>query len=194
MPSAKNTPEDFNPVYSPEDDDTNSVVSECSESTTTTFDDPTRKRERRHLYYSSNFMGCAIRNALTGTAQPEKVGTKQSLRYFRVTDSSGTCNSSGQRQRRDEELNREPNHLYYNGPQEALAHGWIISPEIADTWHTQHALLFPNGTLDEGVYAKRFPGLERVPGRGRLADYGHISYHERNCRTRLGLEECTCDC
>ena len=195
MPSTKNTPEDFNPAFSPEDDDNVSVMSDYSSTTDTTFADPNHeKKNRRQLYYSSNLMGSNIRNAVTGAPCPEKVGTKESLRYFRIIDSSGTCNSAGERQRRNEELNRDPNHLYYDGTLEARAHGWEVSAEIADAWRTRHTLLFPNGKLDEGIYATLFPTPERVPGLGRLWGDGHTPPHEKACRIRRGWEECTCDC
>ena len=189
MPSTKNTPEDFNPDYIHDtfDDDT-SVTSDYSSTTDTTVADLSHQRRKgRQLYYTSNIMGGNIRNAITGAPYPEKVGTKESLRYFRITDSSGTCNSAGERLRRNEETNREPNHLYYNGPNEAISHGWDVSAESIEAWRHKQISLFPDGRLNERVYAQMFPTPDHTPGLGPMVSHKHTKYPAKTCRSRLGF-------
>lgn len=78
-------------------------------------------------YYPSNAADTRIVNAITGEKYPCKVGSKDSLRLFRVTDSSGTHDSNGYRishRMRDSDsyVGKGANTLYYSSPQEYVQH------------------------------------------------------------------------
>lgn len=53
-------------------------------------------RKRMKQYYPSNFNGLNINNAETGEIYYDLVGSKNEKKFFRVIDSTGTTNGSGQ--------------------------------------------------------------------------------------------------
>lgn len=70
------------------------AMNEDNLSDTDTVDRLFKKRSKQ--YYSSNINGIHINNAETGEIYCDLVGSKNEKKYFRVIDSTGTTNSSGQ--------------------------------------------------------------------------------------------------
>ena len=75
--------------------------------------------------FPSNVMGQRIVNAVTGKKYDFCVGSKESLSLFKVIDTSGTYDKSGKKRRSsdvDKIVHSDPNHFYFDGPQEYAQH------------------------------------------------------------------------
>ena len=111
----------------------------------------------KRMYYPSNKKGEIIVNAVTGEPYQWRNGTVDSLRLFCVTDSTGKCDQYGFYDRRGdhrETFNKEPNTLYYDGPNEYMEHRKIkLDPELVSEWNNTRTLLFNNdGDLNMEVF------------------------------------------
>jgi len=98
------------------------------------------------MYYPSNATGSIIVNAITGKPYPWRSGTIDSLRLFRVVDSSGRCNNQGFYDRHGNNhktFNKEPNILYYDGPNEYMMQRKTrVDPMLVSEWNTTRGELF----------------------------------------------------
>ena len=94
-------------------------------------------------YYPSNVLENSIVNAASGVSYPFQVGSLESLKLFHVVDATGTVNSMGIK----EGYNCEPNHLYYDSPQQYMRHrggrNGVSSKDILN-WERKVSQLFPN--------------------------------------------------
>ena len=103
----------------------------------------------KRMYYPSNKKGGGIVNAITGQPYQWKSGTIDTLRLFRVVDSSGKCDKNGFYDRRGnhrETFNKEPNILYYDGPSEYMNHRKTrVDPGLVSAWNETRGQLFTNG-------------------------------------------------
>ena len=118
-----------------------------------------QSKSLKRVYYPSNKLGCRVVNAVTGDTYPWKSGTIDSLRLFRVVDSTGKCDNQGYYDRKgnhSESFNKDPNILYYDGPNEYMSHRKTkVSPMLISEWNETRRLLFDNGTdLNLAVYHK----------------------------------------
>ena len=105
--------------------------------------------DRRRRYYPSNKMGQYIANASYGHRYPWKVGSYDSLKLYRVTDSSGMCDGSGIRLTKSDNHNQEPNNLYFNSPEEyERVMRTKLSPEGISRWKNMMLRLF--GRMPDG--------------------------------------------
>lgn len=98
-------------------------------------------RVKKRSYYPSNTPDSFIKNAVTGTAYPWKVGSKDSKRLFKVVDALGLHDKQGiklpGRKRRSDvvQANPNPNHLYYDSPEEFMRHrNCTVSPVLIERW------------------------------------------------------------
>jgi hypothetical protein len=116
-----------------------------------TMNVPVRNNVVKRTYYTSNKPGTFIRNALTGREYEWKVGTPDSLRLFKVVDTIGNHDKNGCRiinsnKRRGVTTiyNSEPNHLYYDTPEEFMRHrNCRIHKDLILQWTEKRNHLFP---------------------------------------------------
>ena len=100
----------------------------------------------KRMYYPSNGKGAVIVNAYTGQPYPWRTCSINALRLFRVVDSTGRCDSRGYFDRignHRDTFNKEPNILYYDGPNDYMRHK--VSHSIVTAWNDTRAQLFPSG-------------------------------------------------
>lgn len=98
-------------------------------------------RIKKRTYYPSNACELFIKNAITGIAYPWKVGSKDSRRLFKVVDTLSLHDKNGfklngRRRRLDVgQVNPNPNHLYYDSPEEFMRHqNCTVSPALIESW------------------------------------------------------------
>jgi hypothetical protein len=93
------------------------------------------KRGRR-LYYPSNpHSGGVVCNAVTGSPYPYTFGSRAQQVLYKVVDSTGTCDSDGYSILRRDPRNPNPNHLFFDSPEECMSHMRIeISDDTINTW------------------------------------------------------------
>lgn len=133
------------PTY--EHDDTDSFV---SESTLSSFDDKSKKILR---FYPSNKHDATIVHARTGEKYPWKVGSFESLRLFRMCNTTGEYDEEGKIIKRGSPANRNPNFLYYDSPEDYEEHWRSYLPDdMVNRWHERVKLLFPGGVFSQKNY------------------------------------------
>ena len=110
-------------------------------------------RVKKRVYYPSNTPDAFIKNAITGTAYPWKVGSKDSKRLFKVVDALGLHDKQGiklpGRKRRSDvgQVNPNPNHLYYDSPEEFMRHrNCTVGQSLIESWLKTKNELFFNST------------------------------------------------
>lgn len=98
---------------------------------------------RKQLYYPSNNLFDNVCNAVTGTKYPYLAGTYESMRLYKVMDSTARCNSNGILLLRNEKRNPNPNILYYDNPEQYMKHLKVkISENDVKKWYTRNRRLF----------------------------------------------------
>ena len=121
--------------------------------------DHTSKSMKR-MYYPSNKKGAFVVNAITGSPYKWRSGSVESLRLFRVVDASGKCDNMGYYDRRGNHgntFNKEPNILYYDGPNEYMKHRKTNVPATqVNEWNTTREELFSGegGELNYSAYQR----------------------------------------
>jgi len=111
----------------------------------------------KRKYYPSNIPDSYIRDGITGNRYPYKVGSKDSLRYFRYIDATGTCDNEGRPHSiKEKVISREPNYCYFICPEECMKHLKINFDYIRiQKWYNLRKNLFPDGkNLDINEYNK----------------------------------------
>lgn len=112
----------------------------------------------RRVYYvtSSSKNGSFVVNALTGKPYPFKVGSFESIRLFRIFDSTGFVDSNGFTIPPNSALfpNKDSNILYYDSPEEAIYHKHRISENDIKLWNNKLKVVFPNNTFSKEGYMK----------------------------------------
>jgi len=92
---------------------------------------------KKSAYHPSNVQGKLIKNAITGVEYTWKVGSNDARRLFRVVDTTGICDSNGLRMKMSatEYPNPNPNHCYYDSPQQYMSHRKMtVSNELVERW------------------------------------------------------------
>ena len=112
-------------------------------------------------YYTSNVSNTFIRNAATGVMYPFKVGSNESRQLFKIVDTTGLYDVNGKRitppRQRSKtgvaassllQTNPNPNHLYYDSPEEYARHfstkqrlNVNLNPEFVKGWHERRKTL-----------------------------------------------------
>lgn len=108
-------------------------------------------------YYPSNVMNQLIVNAITGVKYPYRVGSKESLRLYKVTDTTGAYNSHGKKKYTDDlKLGQHPNpnHYYFDNPAEYMQdRNCHRHAESCDEWKNyQKTLLDSDGNIKLSIY------------------------------------------
>ena len=112
---------------------------------------PLRNNVVKRTFYTSNKPGTFIRNAITGREYEWKVWTHDSLRLFKIVDTIGHHDKNGcqiiqSNKKRGVPLtyNSEPNHLYYDTPEEFMRHrNCRINKDLILQWNEKRKQLFP---------------------------------------------------
>ena len=101
----------------------------------------TKRKRGYHRYFPSNIQQTLIRNAVTGERYTYTVGSPAEAKLFKMVDSTGTCDSDGYViKARDSLPNPNPNHLYYDSPEQAMANLNIsLNPAFIERWRTRNA-------------------------------------------------------
>jgi hypothetical protein len=108
-----------------------------------------RTRGKRR-YFPSNVPQSFICNAVTGIAYPHRVGSKEQSLYYKIVDTTGTCDANGCIIRRftdtmDDEgnvtktrsnlPNPNTNHLFFDSPEQCMTHlNVTIPPADIERW------------------------------------------------------------
>lgn len=114
-------------------------------------------KKARRKYYTSNIPESYIRHAVSGTKYPYKVGSYDSLRFYRHIDATGFCDSEGRPYPKTEKnISKEPNICYYSSPEECMEHRKIeMDPSRVNAWHEFQSKVFPGGgDFDMNEYKK----------------------------------------
>jgi hypothetical protein len=103
----------------------------------------------KRKYYTSNSPDSFIKNAITGSLYPYKVGSNNSRRLFKIVDATGNYDNDGVRIKnskfRGKEyfINSNSNHLYYNTPEECTRHMRVtFQPAFIEQWNKRRSELF----------------------------------------------------
>jgi hypothetical protein len=95
-------------------------------------------------YYPSNRNGNLAVNASTGVEYDWKVGSRDMHRLYKVTDSSGYYDSRGYLRNKNSVPNYEPNHLYFDSPEQASKHLRMpVNDVLAREWREKVERMFP---------------------------------------------------
>ena len=101
-----------------------------------------KRKVGRRRYFPSNAENSFIVNAETGEEYPLRVGTRDSLHLFRMVDTTGTCDREGyEMDQRDENFpNRNPNHIYYDNPEQYMSHQrTTLAPHFLENFKKRRA-------------------------------------------------------
>ena len=100
-------------------------------------------------------------NAVTGREYRYKIGTGESRLLYKVVDSTGEISSKGYRLTRREPRNPNPNHLYYDDPQQFANHsGLWVDPEFVKQWlKDRRAAVSDDNTNNEYDFYKPESGV-----------------------------------
>jgi hypothetical protein len=103
----------------------------------------------KRKYYTSNSPDSFIKNAITGVPYPYKVGAKESRRLFKLVDTTGIYDNTGVKIKKPKFrgieycINLNPNHLYYDTPEECMRHMRItFQPAFIEQWNKTRSELF----------------------------------------------------
>ena len=97
--------------------------------------------KRKPVYFPSkpHQMEAYPCNAVTGMQYRHKIGTLASKELYKVVDSTGQMNRNGYRISKREPRNPNPNHLYYDDPQQFSNHSGIwVDPLFVKQWLKEH--------------------------------------------------------
>lgn len=127
----------------------------CDEVDLTEEENIITKYKRR--YYPSNIPDTFIRDGITGNRLSCKVGSKESLKYFRYIDATGSCDNEGRPHSIKEKIiSRDPNYCYFVCPEECMKHLKLTFDNIRiQKWYNIRKKLFPDGyNIDLDEYEK----------------------------------------
>ena len=109
---------------------------------------------RERAYYPSNDLLDCVRNALTGGQYPYRAGTFDSMRLYKVFDTTLTCDRNGVLLLPREKRNPNPNILYYDSPEQYMKHRKVkVSQQDVNRWYERNTRLFGN-RIGDGKFNK----------------------------------------
>lgn len=99
--------------------------------------------KKKRMYYPTKLRSRIV-NAKTGYAYPYCQGSFEELQLFKIIDSTARCDENGFLQTRQDHVNRDPNFLYYDNPEQCMRHRRItFPPERIRVWHENNKRMFP---------------------------------------------------
>ena len=111
------------------------------------FDEETEKQKvlRQRRFYPTRIGGWCV-NAMTGSQYDIKQGSFEELRLYRVSDCTGFYDNRGFLRRKNDPINRDPNMMYYDNPEQYARHMKRKLPQSQiNTWHANVNRMFPDG-------------------------------------------------
>ena len=109
---------------------------------------------RERAYYTSNNLMDYVRNALTGGQYPYRSGTFDTLRLYKVFETTGSCDRNGVVLLPTEKRNNSPNILYYDSPEQYMKHRKVkLQQSDVNKWYERNTRLFGN-RVDIGKFNK----------------------------------------
>jgi len=109
---------------------------------------------RERAYFPSNTLMDYVRNALTGGQYPFRAGTFDSMRLYKVFDTTGNCDRNGVILLPHEKRNQSPNILYYDSPEQYMKHRKVkVSQTDVNKWYERNTRLFGN-RIGDGSFNK----------------------------------------
>ena len=110
------------------------------------------KKKKYKCFYPS-FNGNIIVNARYGYKYDWYSGSIDSLRLFKVIDSTAKYDKLGYNLIKKEEIYKEPHFLYYDTPEQYARHSNIrITNKMVLDWHEKQKLIFPDGVFSRKGY------------------------------------------
>ena len=101
----------------------------------------------RRRYFPSNVENSFIVNAETGVPYLFRVGSRESLRLFKMVDTIGTCDKNGFVLNPKDEAypNRSPNHIFYDSPGQFEKHQrTTLAPHFLENFNKRKATFTEN--------------------------------------------------
>jgi len=119
-------------------------------------------------YFPSNVSNNIIVNAITGVKYPYRVGSKDSLRLFKVTDTTGAYSLCGKKKYTDdlkEGQEKTPNNFYFDNPAEYMQdRGFHRHAESCDEWGKyQKSLIGHDGRVNVSVFHNKKQNRLHIP-------------------------------
>jgi len=109
---------------------------------------------RERAYFPSNNMMDFVRNALTGGYYPYRSGTFDTMRLYKVVDTTGKCDRNGVILLPTEKQNHNPNILYYDSPEQYMKHRKVkLQVSDVNKWYERNTRLF-GSRVDTGIFNK----------------------------------------
>jgi hypothetical protein len=103
------------------------------------------KIKKYRCYYPS-FMNKHIVNARYGFKYDWVPTSIDSLRLYKVIDSSCICDKNGYNLTHKDEIYKEPHYLYYDTPEQYARHFRVkLTSKSVVAWHEKQKYLFPDG-------------------------------------------------
>lgn len=111
------------------------------------------KKVLKYKYYYPSFPGKKIVNARYGTVYDWYPNSIDSLRLFKVINSTASYDKRGYNLTPKEEIYKEPLFLYYDTPEQYARHTKVnIKIQMVLNWHEKQKLIFPNGIFSRKGY------------------------------------------
>ena len=106
-------------------------------------------------YYPTQSYGTIV-NAYTGATYPYKQGSYNELRLYKIVDTRGCYDEHGSKLTRFDPVNRTPNFLYYDSPEQCMRHLHIkMAPDRIKKWYSEKNRLFAvNGSFNKDEWVK----------------------------------------
>lgn len=110
-------------------------------------------RTRRRKYYPSRLGGVCV-NAMTGQRYPIAQGSFEEMRLYKVVDATAFCDKNGFYRENNAPVNRDPNILYYDHPEEYMRHMKVkLKQSRINLWRINQKRMFPDGgDFDKDAY------------------------------------------
>jgi len=107
---------------------------------------------KKRLYHPSPNRGRCI-NAQTGVHYPWKSSSFESLRIYKVMDSTGFYDSKGFLRVSSDPINQGANVLYYDSPEQYGRHlRHRVDTDYCSKWHNKISNIFPGGVFSLDAY------------------------------------------
>jgi len=87
----------------------------------TSHDSITSAVEKKREYFTSNIILDYVKNAVSGKKYPYRLGTYESMRLYKVIDSTGRCDKDGFINKYGQ-VNKQSNILFYDSPEQYAKH------------------------------------------------------------------------
>tara|TARA_Y100000389_G_scaffold203913_1_gene254072 strand:- start:489 stop:941 length:453 start_codon:yes stop_codon:yes gene_type:complete len=124
-------------------------MTEYNKKTSSLYDDDKSQqiKFKKRLYHPSSNSGRCI-NAQTGVTYPWMSSSFESLRLYKVIDSTGKYDSKGFLRVPSDPINPDANFLYYDSPEQYGRHlRRNVDVEYCSKWHNKINNIFPGGVF-----------------------------------------------